>query len=73
MRLIILKEKLMKRKFFLYFVKEEVEHKMLEDKILSEDMQIRIKPLKEKLEKEICTQLPNSFWQRMRHGELTYD
>lgn len=55
-----------KEKHIKYLVKE-IQYKKIDQALENQEIQEKIKQLKEKFEKQICSSIPNAFWKRKKH------
>ena len=51
----------------LKFLKDELHHQRIEQQLNCEILQQKIEKFQEKLNQEVCSNLPNAFWNRKTH------
>ena len=51
----------------LEYLKEDLRYKKVEDQLTCKNIQTKIRKFKEKLQQEVCSDLPTAFWHRKRH------
>jgi hypothetical protein len=56
------------------FLKQDLKHKRIEEQLKDPLLQQKIKKFQEKIESEICANIPNAFWHRKNHVvQLPYE
>jgi hypothetical protein len=56
------------------FLKQDLKHKRIEEQLKDPLLQQKIKNFQEKIESEICANIPNAFWHRKNHVvQLSYE
>lgn len=67
-------EKIKHKENFLFFLKEEIQYKQIEEKLIFPKLQKQINDFNALLVKEVCAEIPNAFWERKQHiVELPYE
>ena len=49
------------------FLSKEIQYKRVEEQLLEDKVQKKIKEIQDLFQKEICSDLPNVFWSRKKH------
>ena len=49
------------------FLKKEIQYKKTEENLESQQIQDRIKQIQKQIEENICSSIPNAFWNRKQH------
>ena len=49
------------------FLSKEIQYKKVEEQLLEDKVQKKIKEIQDLFQKEICSDLPNAFWSRKKH------
>jgi hypothetical protein len=56
------------------FLKQDLKHKRIEEQLKDPLLQQKIKNFQEKIESEICSNIPDAFWHRKNHVvQLLYE
>ena len=56
-----------KKKQQIKFLGKEIHHKRIEENILNKDIQIKVEKIKKQIEQDLCSSIPNAFWNRKKH------
>ena len=52
------------------FIRKEIHCKRIEENLLQKEVQTRIEKIKNQIETELCSSIPNAFWNRKKHKVL---
>ena len=52
------------------FIRKEIHYKRIEENLLQKEVQTRIEKIKNQIERELCSSIPNAFWNRKKHKVL---
>ena len=56
-----------KKKQQIKFIGKEIYYKRIEENLLQKDIQTRVEKIKNQIEKDLCSSIPNAFWNRKKH------
>ena len=46
---------------------QEIHHRRIEENLLNKDIQIKVEKIKKQIEQDLCSSVPNAFWNRKKH------
>ena len=56
-----------KKKQQIKFLRKEIYYKRIEENLLQKDIQTRVEKIKNQIEKDLYSSIPNAFWNRKKH------
>ncbi|KAL4189201.1 hypothetical protein AMTRI_Chr08g164330 [Amborella trichopoda] len=61
------KQSIENKKNFLWQLKVEIKYKIIDDNLALPEIKEKIDQIKKQIEQEVCSELPNAFWDRKKH------
>ena len=56
-----------KKKQQIKFLNKNIHYKRIEENILNKDIQTKVENIKDQIEKDLCSSVPNGFWNRKKY------